>query len=350
MAIEKYLVDETYTIKQTIEKMEQELIKAVLIVNERRQVQGLFSNGDMRKFFLRGGNLSENITYAMNKTPRLYKSFEEVEEEKKTKIRIIYPIIDSNKVVIDIIDDEADKIVSACSALKDVPLVIQAGGKGTRLYPYTKILPKPLIPIGDITITERIINSFTKYGCNKVFMILNYKANMIKAYMSELDKSYDLDYVTETEFLGTAGGLKLLKDKINTTFFLSNCDILVDADFECIYKTHKAKGNKITFVCSMKDVVIPYGVVKTDKDGFITEMNEKPDFSFLINTGLYMIEPEVLNDIKDGEFIHLPDLAQRYINSGEKVGVFPVSEKSWLDMGQFSEMENMIKNIDNLKI
>ena len=95
----------------------------------------------------------------------------------------------------------------------------------------------------------------------------------------------------------------------------------------------------------MKDVVIPYGVVKTDDDGFITEMNEKPDFSFLINTGLYMIEPEVLNDIKDGEFIHLPDLAQRYIDNGEKVGVFPVSEKAWLDMGQFAEMENMVKSL-----
>lgn len=345
MCIEKYLIDETFTIKQAIEKMEKELIKAVLIVNEHRQVQGLFSNGDMRKFFLRGGALSENISNAMNKTPRLYKSIEEIIEEKKTKIRIIYPIVDSNRVVIDIIDDEADKTISSSSALKDVPLVIQAGGKGTRLYPYTKILPKPLIPIGDITITERIINSFAKFGCNKVYMILNYKGNMIKAYMSDLDKSYDLDYVTETEFLGTAGGLKLLKDKVNTTFFLSNCDILVDADFECIYKTHKAKGNKITFVCSMKDVVIPYGVVKTDDAGFITEMNEKPDFSFLINTGLYMIEPEVLNDIQDGEFIHLPDLAQRYIDKGEKVGVFPVSEKSWLDMGQFSEMENMIKRL-----
>ena len=104
MAIEKYLIDETYTIKQTIEKMEKELIKAVLIVNEKRQVLGLFSNGDMRKFFLRGGNLSENITNAMNKTPRLYQSVEEVLEEKKTKIRIIYPINDSNRVAIDMID------------------------------------------------------------------------------------------------------------------------------------------------------------------------------------------------------------------------------------------------------
>ncbi len=345
MSLEKYLIDENYTVKQTIEKMEKELIKAVLVVNDKRQVLGLFSNGDMRKFFLKGGSLSENIKTAMNDKPKLYQSFEEIEVEKHSFKRIIYPIVDKNKTIIDVVDDNTNNIVGSQTVLKDVPLVIQAGGKGTRLYPYTKILPKPLIPIGDITITERIINSFTRFGCNKVFMILNYKANMIKAYMSDLEKNYDIDYVTETEFLGTAGGLKLLQGKINSTFFLSNCDVLVDADYECIYKTHKAKGNKITFVCSMKDVVIPYGVVKTDDDGFITEMTEKPDFSFLINTGVYMIEPEVLDDLKDGEFIHLPDLAQRYIDKGEKVGVFPVSEKAWLDMGQFAEMENMVKSL-----
>lgn len=342
---EKYCVDSTFTVRQTIEKMEKELIKAVIVIDSDSTVIGLFSNGDMRNFFLKGGNLSDSITQAMNKNPKLYSSMTEVKEEQKNRIRVIYPIVNSEKKLISVVDNDDDSIHGKTDFLKDVPLVIQAGGKGTRLYPYTKILPKPLIPIGDISITERIINSFTKYGCNDVYMILNHKANMIKAYMADVDKNYTLDYVTETEFLGTGGGLKLLKGKVNKTFFLSNCDILVDADYECIYKTHKKQGNKITFVCSMKDVVIPYGVIKTDDNGAIKEMIEKPSFSFLINTGLYMIEPEVLDDLKDGEFIHLPDLAQRYMDKGEKVGVFPVSEKAWLDMGQFSEMENMIKKL-----
>ena len=342
--IDKYLINSEYTVKQAIEKMEKELIKAVLIVNEKRQVLGLFSNGDMRAFFLRGGKLSENISCAMNKTPKLYFSEEEVKKEKETTIRTIYPIVDANKVVTEVIDDESfDKTIK--NSLSNIPLVIQAGGKGTRLYPYTKILPKPLIPIGNLTITERIINLFAKYGCKKVFMILNYKANMIKAYMSDIEKEYDIDYVTESQFLGTGGGIKLLEDKIDTAFFLSNCDILVDADYDCIYQTHKKRGEKITIVCSMKNFIIPYGTIKTDLNGYITEMLEKPDFSYLINTGVYLIEPEVLKDIKPNEFIHMPDLAQRYIDKGEKVGVFPVPEQAWLDMGQLSEMENMIKKL-----
>lgn len=344
--IEKYTVTLDYSVKMAIEKMENELIKAVIVIDEKGKVAGLFSNGDMRSFFLKGGALSDAIDKAMNSKPALFHSKQEVKEERKTTLRVIYPIVNDENELIDVLNyDQFEDDIKDNLALKDIPLVIMAGGKGTRLYPYTKILPKPLIPIGDLTITERIINSFRKYGCHEVHMVVNYKANMIKAYMADLEKDYSINYVDEDVFLGTAGGLRLLKDKIHSTFILSNCDILIDADLECIYKTHKAKGNKITFVCSMKDVVIPYGVVETDAEGTIKKMQEKPGFSFLINTGLYMIEPEVLDEIKEGEFIHLPDLAQRYLERGEKVGVFPISEKAWMDMGQFAEMENMMKNL-----
>lgn len=344
--MKKYIVSEKLTVKQTIEKMEKEHIKAVVIVDTENKVLGLFTNGDMRNFFLRGGSLSENIKVAMNENPYLYESEEEVISEREKINRVIYPIVNKNSQIVDIIDyEKSNQVGKINDSLKDIPLVIMAGGKGTRLYPYTKILPKPLIPIGELTITERIIKSFEKYGCKNVYMILNYKSNMIKAYMSEIQKNYEISFIEEKEFLGTAGGLSLLKGEIKSTFFLSNCDILIDADLECVYKTHKAKGNKITFVCSMKDFEIPYGIVETDEGGMITAMQEKPGFSYLINTGLYMVEPDVLDDIKDGEFIHMPDLANRYLQKGEKVGVFPISEKSWLDMGQFSEMENMMKNL-----
>lgn len=343
---DKYIVNTQITVKEAIEKMVQERVKAVVVVDAEGRVEGLFSNGDMRNFFLKGGSLSASICEAMNRNPRLFASANEVTEERKSLNRVIYPIVDSNKSVIDVLDYENNNPNAKVNdSLADIPLVIMAGGKGTRLYPYTKILPKPLIPIGDVTITERIIHSFQRYGCREVIMVLNHKANMIKAYMADLNKDYEIEFAEEEEFLGTAGGLKLIRNRLHTAFFLSNCDILVDADLECIYKTHKIKGNKITFVCSMKDVTIPYGVVETKEDGTITKFKEKPGFSFLVNTGLYMIEPEVIDDIKEGEYIHLPELAQRLLDRGEKVGVFPISEKAWMDMGQFSEMENMIKNL-----
>lgn len=344
--IEKYTIDKTYTVKKAIEKMEEQLIKAVVVVDEEKKVSGLFSNGDMRAFFLKGGSLSANITEAMNETPKLYHTVDEVKEERKHFNRVIYPIVDDNQVLVSVVDFDNDndgKII--CDSLKSIPLVIMAGGKGTRLYPYTKILPKALIPVGDLTITERIIESFKRYGCEKFIMILNHKASMIKAYMNDLKKDYSIEYEVENSFLGTAGGLRLIKDKINSTFFMTNCDILVDADLDCIYKTHKKCNNMITFVCSMKDVIIPYGVVETDETGAIKKINEKPDFSFLVNTGLYMIEPSVIDYIKDDEFIHLPELAKRCIDNGMRVGVFPISEGSWMDMGQISELEEMRKRL-----
>ena len=340
----KYVVSHSFTVKQTIEQMEKELIKGVIVLNDDEEVIGLFTNGDMRSFFMRNGQLSDNITQAMNKNPKLFYSEEEIYEERKERIRLIYPIVDTNRHLIRIVDFENPEN-SINDSLKDIPLVIMAGGKGTRLFPYTKILPKPLMPIGDETITERIISSFTRYGCRKVIMILNYKSNMIKSYMDEIEKDYDIEFVEEDEFLGTGGGLSLIRDKIDSRFFLSNCDILIDTDFSSIVRNHIKSENKITFVCSMKNVVIPYGVVKTDSQGYITEMKEKPDYSFMVNTGLYLLEPEVIDYIKENEFIHLPDLARRLIDQKNKVGVFPVSEQSWMDMGQFSEMEEMKRRL-----
>ena len=344
--IDRYVASPDITVKSAIEMMTKENIKALIIVDKDSKVLGLFSNGDMRNYFLKGGELSAKIDAAMNTSPALYRSVSDIEEERKQFERVIYPLVDENKVLYEVIDYSRPAETSTVSdALSEVPLVIMAGGKGTRLYPYTRILPKPLIPIGNVTITERIIDSFRRFGCKKVIMVLNYKANMIKAYMSDLEKDYSIDFVTEGEFLGTGGGLRLVKEYVDTTFFVSNCDTLINADFECVYRTHKKNKNLITFVCSMKDVVIPYGVIETSENGKVYSMKEKPEFSFLVNTGLYMLEPEVLDDIGDGEFIHLPDLARRYLERGENVGVFPIPEKAWMDMGQFAEMENMKKEL-----
>ena len=342
--MEKYLINKNNTVREAITKMEKGLVKGLVVVEEDNRVIGIFTNGDMRVFFLKGGKLSDPVLNAMNKTPQLYHSDEEVMEERKNRLRVIYPVIDKDNKLLKVVDFE-NAIEEQRDSLRNIPLVIMAGGKGSRLYPYTKILPKPLIPIGEETITERIINSFHQFGCNRIIMVLNYKASMIRSYFDDIKRDYSVEYIEEEEFLGTAGGLKLIRDKVDSTFFLSNCDILIDTNYEEIISNHRKKKNKISFVCSMKDIVIPYGVVKTSDDGYITGITEKPDYSFLVNTGLYVMEPEVIDEIGDEEFLHLPDLALRLISRGEKVGAFPISEKAWMDMGQFTEMENMKRNL-----
>lgn len=335
------------TVREAISALVDGGKKVIFIVDENEKLLGLFTNGDMRRYLLTGKSLSMLVSEAMNAEPVVFYSREEALESKAKREYIVYPIVSSDKRLLDALFCDADnKIERLSDDLKDVPLVIMAGGKGTRLYPYTKILPKAIIPIGDYSIAERIIHSFHKFGCQKVYMILNHKASIIKAFMSETDTQCSIEFVQEEKDSGTAGGLFLLKDKLKSTFILSNCDVLVNDDLACAYKTHKKQKNHITYICAMKNFSIPYGVVETESDGQIRSITEKPQLSYLVSTGIYIIEPSVLNEIHDGEFIHITDLTERCRHKGMRIGVFPVSEKAWLDMGQIDEMNNMLREFE----
>lgn len=231
------------------------------------------------------------------------------------------------------------------AVLAGVPLVIMAGGKGTRLYPYTRILPKPLIPIGDMPIMDHIIQRFGRYGIRDVYLILNHKRNMIKAYYNEARLPYDIHYVDEEMFLGTGGGLSLLKGKVNSTFFLSNCDCLLDADYACMYEHHKSHGNALTFILASRRVKIPYGVLELNPDGTVKSIQEKPEYDVLVNTGIYLVEPYVLDMLQDNEHIDLPDIAKRLMDGGYQVGGYSITKERWLDLGQLSEMQDMMKEL-----
>jgi dTDP-glucose pyrophosphorylase len=229
----------------------------------------------------------------------------------------------------------------------NVPVVIMAGGKGIRLYPYTRVLPKPLIPIGDVTITERIMNNFSEYGCNKFTIIVNHMKEMIKAYFNEDHKNdISINFVAENEALGTGGGLSLLRDTIKETFFFSNCDILIFGDYSDMYERHKDSGNLVTMICATKTFTFPYGTIELNTNGHIRSITEKPSYSFLTNTGFYIIEPQFLDYIPDDTFINITDIIQNCIDrDGGQIGIYPVSEDEWLDMGNHEGMEKMISKL-----
>ena len=286
----------------------------------------------------------------MNSNPKTFSSKTEAIDYSKNQSLVVYPIVDGSYLIDMLFSDDDCFTQDSYRALYNVPLVIMAGGKGTRLYPYTKVLPKALIPIGDYTVSERIIHSFTKYGCKNIYMILNHKAGMIKSYFNDLKKDYNIFFETEEQFLGTGGGLSLIKGKIDGTFMVSNCDILIDDDLSCAYQTHVKNGNVITMVCSSKAFSIPYGVIKSNDNGDILDIEEKPQFNYLVNTGVYVIEPEALDLLEEKEVIGLPSLIQRCSEHGMKVGIFPVSDQAWLDMGQFDTMNQMLEHFGLSKL
>lgn len=341
MNLENYTIEEHYTVIETMRKLD-ESAKGVLYVVKNNVLLASVTDGDIRRWLLKKGDLNSEISCVANYNPKFIFKNDQLSAKnalKKYEINSI-PIVDENKKLYSIIFSDSE--VKARKEMA-VPIVIMAGGLGTRLYPYTKILPKPLIPIGDKTILERILDRFKEYGMNEYKVIVNYKSSMIKAYFNELS-DYKLTYIDETEPLGTGGGLSLLKGQIDKPFFLTNCDILVDADYDELYEFHVEQQNYITMVTSIKTVSIPYGVIDFNDVGTIVKMKEKPSLNVFVNTGLYVVNPHVIEELQN-EFIDFPTIIEVAQSNGKKVGVFPISESKWMDMGEFDSLDSMNKRL-----
>ncbi|MCO1601329.1 sugar phosphate nucleotidyltransferase [Desulfosporosinus nitroreducens] len=344
MNIETLFINENQSVLEAMKHIDV-TAKQILLVVENNKLKAIITDGDIRRHLLRGGNLEDKVKDIANYKPRfIYDKDKNNAQELMKKWSILsLPVLNKRfeiQSVVFLKDYEIGRDHSV-----NAPVVIMAGGLGTRLHPYTKILPKPLIPIGEIPITEHIINQFMEYECNKFHLIVNHKRNMIKAYFSDAEKDYQLEFHDEDIPLGTGGGLSLLKGKVETTFFLTNCDVLIRANYKEIFDFHKQNGNKITIVAAYKHLTIPYGIINMDSKGEIATMIEKPEYSFLTNTGFYVVEPEVVDRIKDYKAIGFPDIIEQQKSLGEKIGVFPVSERCWLDMGQLEELEEMRKEL-----
>lgn len=344
----KYLISSKSTLTTALKKMDQERTK-LLIVGSEKSFEGLISIGDLQRAIIKNINLNTPVANILRTDIIVAKVDESREEIKKRMFKIraeFMPVINQNNEVVDVIfwEDLLDTSKLPPSEKIKLQVVIMAGGKGTRLKPITNILPKALIPIGEKPIVEHIMERFVDVGCNEFLFSVNFKSELIEYYFNSLNHpEYIIQYFKEEKPLGTAGSLHLLNGKIKDTFFVSNCDIIIDQDYSEIYRYHKNNGNELTLVAALKHYRIPYGTVETEEDGILRTMQEKPEITYKINAGLYILEPHLLNEIPQNEFFHITDLIHKIKNRNGKVGVFPVSEKSWRDIGEWDEY---LKNKD----
>ena len=345
LKVEELFISESCTVLDTMKKLD-ETGQRILFIAPEGKLKAVVTDGDIRKCILRGGALSAPLTQAANYHPHSLP----VAERGRARAELqrlgidALPILDKHGVITDIVFAGGVDVDNRKKV--DIPVVMMAGGLGTRLYPYTKILPKPLIPVGEQPIAELIFSRFRDFGCRHMTMIVNYKRGMIKSYFADLEKDYTVDIIDEDVFMGTGGGLCLLKGRMDSPFFFTNCDTLLDLDYGDLYQYHKAHGNLVTMVCAFKHYVVPYGVVELGEDGGIAAMREKPELNFLTNTGVYVVEPRVVEEMKMGEVIGFPDVIDRYRAAGEKVGIYPINESSWMDMGQMEELEKMRRKLE----
>lgn len=337
------------TLLEGLKKMDSIRRKLLLIHDDYKYI-GLLSIGDIQRAIINNINLNSPVTSIIRNNNIIATPEMSIEEVRKLMLAIraeFMPVVSVENKLLNIYFWEelfGEKEIAPANRF-DLPVIIMAGGLGVRLKPLTNVLPKPLIPIGEKTMLEEIFERFGKYGCRTFYISVNYKAELIEYYLQNQNLPYQLNFFKEDSPMGTAGSLSLLKGQIHETFFVSNCDILIEQDYSEILKYHRENCNEITLVAALKHFPIPYGTVKTGKNGQLLELKEKPELTFKINSGMYILEPHLLNEIPENQFFHITQFIEKVRRRNGNIGVFPVSEKSWKDVGNWEEYsDNFIKS------
>ena len=339
-------------IKNALEQMSGTGEKCLVVVDKKNKLLGTISDGDIRKAILNGNIHKDKINeYYHKRSTFLRKESYSLNQAKniflKKRIDVI-PIVERSKKVIDVITFENifkknKSRIHSKSFSKTV--IIMAGGKGTRLEPFTNVLPKPLVPINEKPVIEHIIEKFVESKVSNFFITSNYKSKILKAYFQEMKPKFKLTFVEEPKPLGTSGGLRLLEDKLKKPFIVTNCDTIININFDDLIHFHISNGNEATLVVSSKECVIPYGTCKLTKKGHLQKIVEKPKFDFFVNVGLYVLNPNLIKLIPKNTTYDMTDLIQLAKSKKKQIGAYPIDDESWIDVGQWSEYHKAVDRL-----
>ena len=343
------LIKPNLSIKSALQQMTETGEKCLVVVDNKNLLLGTLSDGDIRKAILNGKIYKDKIsTYYQKRPTFLRKENYSVSRAKniflKKRIEVI-PIIERSKKVIDVITFENIFKKNTYSKTPPKTIVIMAGGKGTRLEPFTNVLPKPLVPINEKPVIEHIIEKFLENKISNIFITSNYKSKILKAYFQEMKPKFKLTFIDEPKPLGTAGGLSLLAGRIKKPFLMANCDTIININFDNLISFHVSNRNDLTLVASSKEYIIPYGTCKLEKSGQLKNIIEKPKLDFFVNIGLYVINPDLIKLIPKNKSYDMPDLIKLAKRRKKRIGVYPIDDKSWIDVGQWSEYRKAIKKL-----
>jgi dTDP-glucose pyrophosphorylase len=305
------------------------------LVDESDVLVGVVTDGDIRKAFLKKDLTASKI---VNKNPITLPegtSKEKVVGELKLRRRRHMPIVDAQKRLCDIITlDEVD------FETFDQTVVIMAGGMGTRLGDLTRDFPKPMLKVGDKPILEHIVSNFHSHGFRKFAFAVNYKSEIIKSHFKDgSDLGIQIKYLEESEQLGTAGAISLLKeDAISDDVIVINGDVLSNINFADLLFFHQKNQSEIT-VCSKEiSVNIPYAVLDTNEHNELKAFQEKPTYNHWVNSGIYVLSKNIVKDIPKNKFFNMTDVIENAIAQKKVVKVYKTKEY-WVDIGQVHDYE-----------
>ncbi|WP_296381616.1 nucleotidyltransferase family protein [Winogradskyella sp.] len=342
----QYLIHHNSTIKEALVKLDISLGKALFIVDDNNRVLASISDGDIRRALIKGHSITELAIDVAHKTFKFIQQNttkkEELEQFKANKITLI-PILNSNMELVKIVD------ISKIKAMLPLDAVIMAGGKGARLLPLTKQTPKPLLKVGNKPIIEYNTDRLASYGIRNINITVNYLGEQIVDYFKDNNKyQIDFNYIKEDRPLGTIGALKLIKNFNNDYILLMNSDLLTNADFEDIFNNFLLKEGDALVATIPYKVNIPYGVVET-KAGYVTNIKEKPSYTYYSNAGIYIFKKECLDFVPKDTFFNATDLIETLLAKNKKIINYPILTY-WLDIGKHEDFEKAQEDIKHIKL
>ena len=340
------IVSSNTPLKDSLNVLNDGGIQALIVIGNNAEFKGIVTDGDIRRHLLKDGDLDTLISSVIKKESTVSLTEDENELKgifKRKKINHIPILNKKNQIVAlamrtDFNNKNYENINSS--------IVIMAGGKGSRLAPLTNIIPKPLIPIGYSTIVEKIFDSFVNQGFNNFKLIINYKKELIRSYFNELEHSYNLEFLEESKYLGTIGGIKEFANKLTDNFVVTNCDVVTDINYHKFFEHHTKKDAYISILGLKKSTKVPYGVLKLDKESNVEGLKEKPKQTHTIMTGIYIINKKALDFIPSDVEFGMDEFIKTLIANNKVVTSFVIKD-GWYDMGQFSEYKKLLMYIDN---
>jgi len=352
--VRTFLLPQTHTIRQAMEQLEKTEEKIVFVVDEESRLVGSLTDGDIRRWILSDGDLKAEVHRICNRNPYVAKEGFAIEQVRAEMINGNFgcvPVISPSREVVQLVFWKQlfqGEVAVKSKRQLNLPVVIMAGGRGTRLAPFTNVLPKPLIPVGDKTIIELIIDQFLPYGLDQFHLSINYKSKILKSFFEELTPEYSVSFLEEREPRGTAGALRALYSSVPENLIVTNCDIVIEADLAELVSFHQDNDYDLTLVASLKDYNIPYGVCELEKGGSLARIKEKPQYSFLINTGMYVVRRDRLDLIPEETKCDMTDFIEKIKLAGGRIGVFPIGENAWTDTGEWTEYRKALDHLGRL--
>ena len=323
------------TLRQAMEAIDRSSMQLALIVGDDLCLKGLITDGDIRRAILRGVSLETMVSDVMRTNPMVFRSQDSrdyvIRHMQKRKISHA-PLLDASNKVIDlyILNELLSK------RARSNPVLLMAGGLGTRLRPLTEKIPKPLLKVGNTPILETILTSFIENGFSHFYLAVNYKSEMIESYFGDGSRwDVEIKYLYEKKRLGTAGALSLLPKDMQEPIIVMNGDLLTKVNFGEFLDYHMEQSSVATMGVREYSWQIPYGVIELDGSR-ILRITEKPVHHCYVNAGIYVLSPEAVYRVSAEEYLDMPELFREIVATGKKSLVYPIRDY-WMDIGQMDD-------------